>query len=684
MRCQGSSVTCAFQGLFPILLLVGLLLPAHAQGPMKIVVPPSPPPARLMAAVRQAASPGDVMLSNVPAFSWVYGCSPTAAGMLAGYYDLRGYGNLYAGPGNGGACPLSNDTVWGAGECPFVASHLGKDSRTTRAHVDDYWGEPDPSVTNSWPVHTDDCLADYMGTSQDRYNNTVDGSTTFWYWLDGSPMYDYNPTSGRDGCHGIRLYLESRGYPVLTNYTQLIYNAASAPQGCTFAQYCAEINNGYPVIIQVSGHTMLGIGYNPSGNVVYLHDTWGNYTTSMTWGGSYQNMQQWGVTVVHLGPIPANQPPVAQDQQVTATEDTVKAITLVATDPNADPLTFTVVTAPAHGTLAGTAPNLTYTPAANYNGADSFTCKANDGKVDSNTATVSISVTPVNDAPAAKSDGYGVKQNAVLTVAAPGVLANDADVDGNTLTAVLVRAPYNGVLSLNANGAFTYTPNAGFSGSDSFTYKDYDGGLYSGVVSVAIAVSAVATPPTVVNDAYATAMNTPLAVNAPGVLANDSDPNKLPLTAKPVSGPSHGTLSLNANGSFVYTPVSSYAGPDSFTYKANNGKADSAAATVTITVTGTTNLAPAAKSDGYGTKANATLTVAAPGVLANDADPNGDPLTAVLVRAPYNGVLVLSANGAVTYTPNAGYVGTDTFTYKAFDGALYSGVVSVAIAVRAQ
>jgi hypothetical protein len=150
-------------------------------------------------------------------------------------------------------------------------------------------------------------------------------------------------------------------------------------------------------------------------------------------------------------------PPVAADAAVTTDEDTPVSITLSASDAEGDPLTYGVVTPPAHGTLTGAAPNLTYSPAANYNGADSFTFQANDGQADSNLATISITVSPVNDPPVAAADAYSTDQDTMLTVGvAAGVLANDSDVDGDPLTAALVNPTAHGALSLNGNGSWAH------------------------------------------------------------------------------------------------------------------------------------------------------------------------------------------------------------------------------------
>jgi len=183
-------------------------------------------------------------------------------------------------------------------------------------------------------------------------------------------------------------------------------------------------------------------------------------------------------------------------------------------------------------------------------------------------------------------------------------------------------------------------------------------------------------------DAYTTAEDTTLSIAASGVLANDTDVDGDPLSSVLVSGPSHGTLSLNANGSFTYAPALNYNGPDSFSYKANDGTANSGVAVVNLTVTAV-NDAPVGNSDAYQTKQNVSLSVPAAGVLANDSDVDGNPLSAILATGPANGVLTLNANGSFAYTPNAGFVGTDSFTYRASDSLLSSNLVTVTITVNA-
>jgi hypothetical protein len=181
----------------------------------------------------------------------------------------------------------------------------------------------------------------------------------------------------------------------------------------------------------------------------------------------------------------ANQPPVAQDQSVTTAEDTQKAIVLAATDPDGNPVTFAIVTPPAHGTLSGVAPNVTYSPALNYNGGDSFTFRASDGSQNSIPATVTITVTPVNDAP--------VASNGALTASAGTPTAGTlgaTDVDGDILTFGLVALPKKGTISgLNTQtGQFIYTPKPGAKGSDSFTFSVSDGSVTSNVAKVTVTI----------------------------------------------------------------------------------------------------------------------------------------------------------------------------------------------------
>ncbi|MCW8129499.1 MAG: tandem-95 repeat protein [Planctomycetota bacterium] len=186
-----------------------------------------------------------------------------------------------------------------------------------------------------------------------------------------------------------------------------------------------------------------------------------------------------------------NDAPVASDQAVNATEDTAKPITLVASDPENDPLTYSIVTGPTHGSLSGTGANLTYTPDHDYFGSDSFTFKVNDGTVDSNVATVTISIASQNDPPVASDQNVTTAANTAKAI----VLAA-SDPENDALTYGIVDAPTHG--SLSGTGANrTYTPDANYSGPDSFTFKANDGSADSNVATVSITVTPPNAPPAV-------------------------------------------------------------------------------------------------------------------------------------------------------------------------------------------
>jgi VCBS repeat-containing protein len=387
--------------------------------------------------------------------------------------------------------------------------------------------------------------------------------------------------------------------------------------------------------------------------------------------------------------VGGNSAPTAANDNYTATEDAPLTVTAANgvlrndTDPQNRPLTAVLVAPPAQGTLTlNSDGSFTYTPPANFSGTTSFTYKANNGTQDSNVATATIIVAPVNDPPVAQNDSYFTTRDTPLTVAAPGVLINDTDPDNTALTASLVSGPSHGTLTLQPDGAFTYIPQSGFTGTDTFVYRVSDGSASDdGVVTITVNPP-TNQPPLATADAYTTSEDTPLTVSAAaGVLANDSDPNNDPLTAVLVASPQHGTLTLNADGSFTYTPAANFAGTDTFTYKASDGTLESSPATVTITVQ-PVNDAPVGVADQYHTSPDTPLNVGAgAGVLANDTDADGDPLTAVLVDQPQHGTLVLNSDGSFSYTPQAGFRGNDTFTYRAFDGTANSAPTTVTITV---
>lgn len=300
----------------------------------EIIVPGRPPDDHREPAVEVPLPDperGINVLGNVPAFDWCYGCSPTSAAMMAGYYDRTDFADMYTGPTNGGVVPMNNGT-WGYGECPLSATHQGYDGLSSRGHADDYWdsyGSSNDPYYGNWTEHGyADCTADYMGTNQ--YHNwlNTDGASSLYSYSNGNPLYDYTgcEPEKRDLCHGFRLFFESRGYAIenLGNFNQRIYGYEGNTNGFTYEQFKAEIDAGRPVMIQVVGHSMVGYGYNDSGNTIYIHDTWDHNNHSMAWGGSYSGMTHHGVSVFRLQTPPPPLPP--EIERVNPTTSSVSIV----------------------------------------------------------------------------------------------------------------------------------------------------------------------------------------------------------------------------------------------------------------------------------------------------------------------------------------------------------------------
>jgi hypothetical protein len=180
-----------------------------------------------------------------------------------------------------------------------------------------------------------------------------------------------------------------------------------------------------------------------------------------------------------------NDLPVASSQAKSLNEDATRAITLTGTDVEGAALTFTIATPPLHGVLIGTPPAITYVPAANYNGPDSFTFTVNDGQASSaNVGTVTLTVTPVNDAPVGQTGSFTTPRNTAYS----GVLVA-TDADGDTLTYAISTSPNKGTVTVNAaTGAYTYTPLAGRTGTDSFRFRANDGTVNSALTTISIVI----------------------------------------------------------------------------------------------------------------------------------------------------------------------------------------------------
>jgi ELWxxDGT repeat protein/VCBS repeat-containing protein len=429
---------------------------------------------------------------------------------------------------------------------------------------------------------------------------------------------------------------------------------------------------------------------NNNGSFVYRPTGAFSGTDSFTYRASDGSLSSNLATVtISVG---NNRPPVATGDRFTLGEDgTITAGNLLANDSDPDgnlPLAASIVTQPASGTVSLNADNtFSYVPPAEFSGVTSFTYVAIDslGAV-SAPVDVTLTVTAVNDAPVAVNDTLSVSPGATLNLTAPGVLANDTDIDSPVaaLSVTRVNDVVNGTLSLQSNGSFTYRPNTGFSGVDSFTYRASDGSLSSNLATVTIVVDSSANNrPIAQNDSFSLNRNTLLTGG--NILANDSDPDSNPFTASIVAAPS-GALSFSVapDGSLTYQPAAGFVGVETFTYVAVDSLGGvSDLATVTLSVTATNTAPVAVNDDGYRISQTGTLAISAPGVLANDTDAETPTasLSVLTTATAANGTLSLQADGSFTYRPNAGFSGTDSFTYRVSDGSLTSNLATATITV---
>lgn len=280
-------------------------------------------------------------------------------------------------------------------------------------------------------------------------------------------------------------------------------------------------------------------------------------------------------------------PPEALDDAYETDEDdglTVDAPGVLEndTDDNGDTLTVTLDAQPQNGNVVmESTGKFTYTPVENFHGTDTFTYTVSDGEL-TDTGTVTIEVEPVNDAPVAVGETYEMDEDTELTILAPGLLANDSDVDGDPLILAAISGPQHGQAWINTDGRFDYIPNADFHGTETLTYTIFDGELTASA-TITIEVEAVNDKPVATDDAYETNEDTPLVIAAPGVLSNDTDVDVDTLTAQEFAGPKHGTLAMTPDGGFLYTPSADFNGIDTFTYTVSDGELTDTA-TVTINV----------------------------------------------------------------------------------------------------
>ncbi|MFN8493248.1 MAG: Ig-like domain-containing protein [Caldilineaceae bacterium] len=339
----------------------------------------------------------------------------------------------------------------------------------------------------------------------------------------------------------------------------------------------------------VSGPTHGTLTLNADGTFVYTHNGDGATSDSFTYRAN-DGVYDSNITTATITILQNNDPPVAVDDQVTVQEGSAVSVvnggadSVLANDQDEEGavLTATLVTSPTHGALIFHANGaFTYTHDGSETTRDFFTYRTTDGVNASNVATVTITVSPVNDPPVALNDAITVTENGAIT--GTSVLLNDSDVDSPLLTATLVTTPTHGTVLLHSDGTFIYTHDGSETTHDFFRYRAFDGFASSNLATVTITVLPVNDAPVAVADSVVVTQSR-VTRSATSVLANDLDPDSPHLTATVVSSPTHGTLTLSANGLFTYTHDGGIAPIDHFTYRASDGLASSNLATVTLII----------------------------------------------------------------------------------------------------
>ena len=395
---------------------------------------------------------------------------------------------------------------------------------------------------------------------------------------------------------------------------------------------------------------------NPDGTLTFTPDENYNGPAEITYtvedgeGGSDE-----GTVTVDVTPV--NDAPVAADDTASTPEDTPIIIDVLGNDSDVDgdDLTVTAASSPNGDVTINPDGTLTFTPDENYNGPAEITYTVEDGEGGSDEGTVTVDVTPVNDAPVAADDTATTPEDTPVII---DVLGNDTDVDGDDLTVTAASSP-NGDVTINPDGTLTFTPDENYNGPAEITYtvEDGEGGSDEGTVTVD--VTPVNDAPVAEDDTATTPEDTPIIID---VLGNDSDVDGDDLTVTAASSP-NGDVTINPDGTLTFTPDENYNGPAEITYTVEDGEGGSDEGTVTVDVT-PVNDAPVAEDDTASTDFETAVVIP---VLANDTDVDGDDLTVTEATSP-NGTVVINGDGTLTFTPDAGFEGPTTIEYSISDG----------------
>ena len=502
------------------------------------------------------------------------------------------------------------------------------------------------------------------GQLQNQVDTSTFGTRTIRARIYDSGAFDAADDTRRTSTATDSLYVNAR--PVASNGSRTI-SEDSGPG--TFSLSASDADN-QPLPLSynvVSGPSKGSLSCTSGGSCTYtpgLNQTGtDSFTFNATDGPSSSAFAKSNTATYTITINAVNDPPVADDFSVVTNEDTAASFSLNGTDVEG-PVTFAIQTGPTRGSLSCTGANCTYTPNANLNGPDSFVYRVTDNQGATDTATVSIDVVAVNDAPTAANTSLTTTEDTPRHFTVPA-----ADVDNTTLTLTATngtKGTVNCPATWSAGTTCTYTPAANYTGSDSFTYTVKDASNASATGTVAVTITAVNDPPVADDFSVVTNEDTAASFSLNGADAEG------PVTFAIQTGPTRGSLSCTG-ANCTYTPNANLNGPDSFVYRVTDNQGATDTATVTIDVVAV-NDAPVADDTAITTDEDTAVTFTPP---ASDVEDEFLTLTAT------NGGhgTVTCGVSTCTYTPNANHNPSDSFTYTATDddGATDSGTVSVTI-----
>ncbi|HHC7296945.1 TPA: Ig-like domain-containing protein, partial [Vibrio campbellii] len=387
-----------------------------------------------------------------------------------------------------------------------------------------------------------------------------------------------------------------------------------------------------------------------------------SYTVS---DGALEDEAQVSVTV-----NPINDAPVANDDRAATDEDTPVTIDVLPNDTDVDGDTLTIVNASVpvdQGTVEIVDGKLVFTPADNFNGEATISYTVSDGELE-DSAEVSVTVNPVNDAPVANDDSVVTDEDTPITI---DVLPNDTDVDGDTLTIVNASVPADQGTVEIVDGKLVFTPAENFNGEATISYTVSDGALEDSA-EVSVTVNPVNDAPVANDDSAVTDEDTPVTID---VLTNDTDVDGDTLTIVNASVPAdQGTVEI-VDGKLIFTPAENFNGEATISYTVSDGALEDEAQ-VSVTVN-PINDAPVANDDSAATDEDTPVTI---DVLPNDTDVDGDTLTIVNASVPAEQGAVEIVDGKLVFTPADNFNGEATISYTVSDGALEdSAEVSVTV-----